>query len=52
MKPINRSSAALILAYSALSATLPFLLSYKESHGIEPNTYKGTISSRSLFNKI
>ncbi|RCK56713.1 hypothetical protein Cantr_05400 [Candida viswanathii] len=48
----SRSSAALLLGYLALSTTIPFLLSYKETSTSSDNTIKGTISARSLFTKI
>ncbi|KAG4405503.1 hypothetical protein JTP64_005539 [Candida tropicalis] len=55
MKPTpfhSRSSAALLLGYLAISTTVPFLLSYKETNTANDNSIKGTISARSLFTKI
>ncbi|KAL6453595.1 hypothetical protein SBY92_005166 [Candida maltosa Xu316] len=57
MKPTpfhSRSSAALLLGYLAISTTVPFLLSYKETnmHSNNSEGLKGTISARSLFTKI
>ncbi|ODV67570.1 hypothetical protein HYPBUDRAFT_107532 [Hyphopichia burtonii NRRL Y-1933] len=51
MKAPTRTSSVIILGYLAISTTLPFLLSYKESID---NTYytKGNANARSLFNKI
>lgn len=52
MRPIHRTSAAFVLGYLALGSTLPFLLSYRESHANHSPLHKGTISTRSLFAKI
>jgi hypothetical protein len=46
-----QSSSILIFGYLALSTTLPFALSYRESLGGDTGL-KGTINARSLFNKI
>lgn len=51
-KPVNKASSALVLGYLAISATVPFLLSYRETNGNNYAAMKGTISLRSLFNKI
>lgn len=50
VKPTASRTSILLLGYLAISTTLPFALSYKES--LEKLTFKGTISTRALFNKI
>ncbi|ODV80893.1 uncharacterized protein CANTADRAFT_4887 [Suhomyces tanzawaensis NRRL Y-17324] len=51
MKPATSSSTVLLLGYLVISTTLPFALSYKESHNFAQSATKGTISARALFNK-
>ena len=50
----SKSSTALLLGYLAISTTVPFFLSYKEtnSNAIGNQLLKGTISARSLFTKL
>ncbi|AOW26133.1 hypothetical protein MG5_00440 [Candida albicans P57072] len=50
----SKSSTALLLGYLAISTTVPFFLSYKEtnSNAIGNQSLKGTISARSLFTKL
>lgn len=49
-KPVTRPTAVLLLGYLAVSTTLPFMLSYKES--LQNTQLKGTVNPRALFNKI
>ena len=50
----SKSSTALLLGYLAISTTVPFFLSYKEtnSNAIGNQLLKGTISARSLFTEL
>ena len=52
MKRPSKASGALLLGYLAVSTTVPFILSYKETTTHDFSTTKGTISPRCLFNKI
>lgn len=48
---LTTKTSLLTLSYLAVSTTVPFMLSYKETQHNSVYT-KGYISARSLFNKI
>lgn len=48
---LTTKTSLLTLGYLAVSTTVPFMLSYKETQDNSVYT-KGYISARSLFNKI
>ncbi|EGV62895.1 hypothetical protein CANTEDRAFT_115854 [Yamadazyma tenuis ATCC 10573] len=49
-RTVYSRTSTLLLGYLALSTTLPFALSYKES--LEKSQFKGVVHPRALFNKI
>lgn len=51
MHTLKAGTSLLTLSYLAVSTTLPFMWSYKETRGTSLNM-KGHINARTLFTKI